>query len=355
MSNEVMVRPGGEVAPPLSANGVREQVNLIQEVMKTVMIGPSKDNPEGVHYGVVPGTGKKPSLYKAGAEKLSLVFRLRPIMNDEADVTVVEMGGNGHREYRVKCHILAANGVEIATGVGSCSTMESKYRYRREASYEILEGENIPKDYREKKSEYRDKGFGAKQVDGVWCWVKYSGEGRKENPDIADTYNTVLKMAKKRAYVDGILSATAASDIFTQDIEDLPRDHVSEWGKKPATPSEPAHGGVQRKSEASKPPAADASAHGDDKGGASREAMRSPSRETVRALVESKYATRGKFMAYKLDNGLRVQTDSEAIAEKMDEAGRQKAPVDITFDAVVDGKFTNRNIVEVVIHEGSAE
>jgi hypothetical protein len=47
---------------------------------------------------------------------------------------------------------------------------------------------------------------------------------KMENPDIADTYNTVLKMAKKRAYIDGILSATAASDIFTQDIEDFPED-----------------------------------------------------------------------------------------------------------------------------------
>ncbi len=45
--------------------------------------------------------------------------------------------------------------------------------------------------------------------------------GRKENPDIADTYNTVLKMAKKRAFVDASLTATAASDIFTQDVEDM--------------------------------------------------------------------------------------------------------------------------------------
>lgn len=49
------------------------------------------------------------------------------------------------------------------------------------------------------------------------------GEGteeRVENIDIADTYNTVLKMAKKRAHVDAILTVTAASDIFTQDLEE---------------------------------------------------------------------------------------------------------------------------------------
>jgi hypothetical protein len=44
---------------------------------------------------------------------------------------------------------------------------------------------------------------------------------RVEVPDIGDSYNTILKMAKKRAYIDAILSATAASDIFTQDLEDF--------------------------------------------------------------------------------------------------------------------------------------
>lgn len=34
-------------------------------------------------------------------------------------------------------------------------------------------------------------------------------------------HNTVLKMAKKRALVDAVLTATAASDIFDQDLEDL--------------------------------------------------------------------------------------------------------------------------------------
>jgi hypothetical protein len=42
-----------------------------------------------------------------------------------------------------------------------------------------------------------------------------------ENEDIADVFNTVLKMGKKRAFVDAVLSATAASDIFTQDIEEM--------------------------------------------------------------------------------------------------------------------------------------
>jgi hypothetical protein len=62
--------------------------------------------------------------------------------------------------------------------------------------------------------------------------------GKVENPDIADTYNTVLKMAKKRAHVDAILTATAASDIFTQDIDERAEEaaHAAEPPRDPDLP-----------------------------------------------------------------------------------------------------------------------
>jgi hypothetical protein len=50
--------------------------------------------------------------------------------------------------------------------------------------------------------------------------VRAGDKVEHDNP--ADYYNTVLKMAKKRAHVDAVLTATAASDIFTQDVEDMP-------------------------------------------------------------------------------------------------------------------------------------
>jgi len=39
---------------------------------------------------------------------------------------------------------------------------------------------------------------------------------------IFDVRNTVQKMAEKRAFVSAVLMATGASDIFAQDLEDLP-------------------------------------------------------------------------------------------------------------------------------------
>jgi hypothetical protein len=207
------------VGMPLTAIDVRNQVNLIQEVMRDVM----KD---GQHYGTIPGCGSKPTLLKPGAEKLSMTFRLRPIMNNNGDI-IIENLANGHREVTVYCHILNMAGQELSTGIGSCSTMESKYRYR--GGEKIGTGQSLPKEYWNLKKEGKGieaqaliggPGYGPGKIDGVWQ-VCEMGE-KMENPDIADTFNTVLKMAKKRAYVDGILSATAASDIFTQDIEDFP-------------------------------------------------------------------------------------------------------------------------------------
>lgn len=186
---------------------VRQQVNSIQELMRDLM----KPNE---HYGTIPGTNK-PSLLKAGAEKLGFMFRLTPKMQ----VTRNDLP-NGHREYEVMCDVYhMGSGTYVGQGVGTCSTMESKYRYRHEGGFEVQDAP-IPENYREKKEQYRKKGFGAKRIDGEWKWVKYTKSEKVENPDIADVYNTVLKMAKKRAYIDAILTATAASDIFTQDIDE---------------------------------------------------------------------------------------------------------------------------------------
>lgn len=202
---------------PLSVADIKKNINLLHNIMKEVMV-------EDKHYGKIPGCGDKPCLLKPGAEKLSLTFRLHPIINNVGDVLITQLPA-GHINIEVFCHIMTSNGVEVATGIGSCSTMESKYRYR--AGEKKGTGKPVPKEYWNLKKEGKIKeaqaligghGFSPGKINGEWqiCEI---GE-KMENPDIADTYNTVLKMAKKRAYVDGILSATCASDIFTQDVED---------------------------------------------------------------------------------------------------------------------------------------
>lgn len=196
----------------MTVKNVRQQIAQIQDLMKACMR-------KKEHFDTLPGY-KKPFLLKAGAEKLSMMFRLAPVFE-----VIINDLQEGHKEYRVNCTIShIESGKVLGSGMGSCSTMESKYRYRETRDFKVIgDASAIPNDYRQKKQAYRQQGLGCKKVGDEFVWVQYSkGSGEKtENPDIADTYNTVLKMAKKRAHVDAILTVTAASDIFVQDDEEM--------------------------------------------------------------------------------------------------------------------------------------
>jgi len=235
----------------LTISDVRDQINAIQELMRGAM-------QDGQHYGIIPGCGTKPSLLKPGAEKISMMFRLIP----EYIVERMDLP-NGHREYQVTCTLRhGSSGNSAGQGVGSASTMEGKFRFRK-ANLVCPEcgKETIIK--------------GVAEFGGGWlCFVKKGGCGTKwtdddnpftgvntdrvEHDNPADYYNTVLKMAKKRAHVDAVLTATAASDIFTQDVEDLP--HVEEVPVKPAEKPAPASPPARKATPAKPAPAQPAKA-----------------------------------------------------------------------------------------------
>ena len=227
----------------MSVDSVVRQVNLIQDVQKRIM----KD---GDHYGEIPGTNK-PSLFKSGAEKLGLTFRLAP----EYEVTTIDWPG-GHREYQIKCRLRhIPTGTMVGEGVGTCTTMEGKYRYR--GGEKIPTDQPVPKEYWNLKNSGKmdealqligGDGYGVGKDKGRWVICEIGEKQEHDNP--ADYYNTCEKMAKKRAHVDAILTATAASDIFTQDIEDMPE--VIPGAQKTAQ-AKPEIKEPQRKSEADKP------------------------------------------------------------------------------------------------------
>lgn len=178
-----------------TAREIRANVNLIQEVMKEVM---KKD----VHYGIIPGC-KKPSLYKPGSEKILATFRLavEPIVEDLSTPDCAR--------FRVVTKLThAPTGFFVGSGIGECSSDEEKYRWRKAVCNQ--EFDETPEDRRREKwiQPYQKEPYKVKQV----------------RTNVADVANTILKMAKKRAQIDGTLTATAASDVFDQDIEDLPEE-----------------------------------------------------------------------------------------------------------------------------------
>ncbi|WP_411821231.1 hypothetical protein [Leptospira sp. 'Mane'] len=205
---------------------------IIQKLMKDVLR-------EGEHYGNIPGTDK-PTLLKPGAENLCFTFRLCPRIQDQ-----IRDLGNGHREVISTCSIYSVESGDLLASVsGSCSTMESKYRYRGNG-FQVT-GEPIPQDSREMKSEYRKKGYGMKNINGEWYWVRYTG-GKLENPDLADTWNTVLKIAQKRALIAAVLVSLAVSDMYNQDLDDMDLADSQE-GKTNKKTDEPKSDHQQEKS-----------------------------------------------------------------------------------------------------------
>lgn len=228
---------------PMSVAQIKAQVQTIQQVMEGVM----KD---GTHYGKIPGCGDKPVLLKSGAEKLCMTFRLDPEYE-----TTQERDGN-HLTITSKCTLhYIPNGARMGSGMGSCSSRETKYAYRSAArkcpscgAEAIIKG----------KAEYgggwlcygKKGGCGTKFSDGDQS-IEGQKIGRVENEDLADQYNTVLKMANKRSLVAAVLNVTAASDIFDQDLDDdllgddpeLGGDHSAEKSatvQQPRAKSKPA-------------------------------------------------------------------------------------------------------------------
>ena len=166
------------VMPPFSVSNIRQRIQAVQEVMRGVM----KD---GTHFGTIPGT-PKPSLWKPGAEILSLTFRLAPILDSRVvaddlecewaytaykrDGSIVEGNCVGFFEVEASCTISNLDGAPLSRCSARCNNREKQYR----------------------------------------------------SLSLFEIRNTVQKMAEKRAFVSAVLLATGASDIFTQDLEDLP-------------------------------------------------------------------------------------------------------------------------------------
>jgi hypothetical protein len=193
----------------LTAPEIQAQVQLIQQVMQAVM----KD---GIHYGTIPGCGDKPALLKPGAEKIASTFRFA------IDPQVEDLSKNGICRYRVRALVThQVSQIYLGAGVGEASGGETKYMWRAAECQE--EYDATPADERRLKwKKWKDKAAVATM------------QVRMNQSDIA---NTVLKMAKKRALVDAVLTITGASDCFSQDLDDMDdttREAVTEGEQRKA-------------------------------------------------------------------------------------------------------------------------
>jgi len=172
------------VSEALGVDQILAQVRLIQNVMSKVMV-------ENEHYGRIPGCGEKKTLLQPGAQKLTMTFRLAP----EYQIQESNLE-RGHKEYRVICTLKSIqSGSFVGQGVGCCSTLESKYRWRSA-------NRRCPKCGKETiikgKAEYgggwlcfgKKGGCGFKWPDGA-VEIESQSEAKVENDNPADHFNCV--------------------------------------------------------------------------------------------------------------------------------------------------------------------
>lgn len=162
---------------------IQQMQNVVQTTLK-----------KGHDFGEVPGTSK-PTLLKPGGEKICMLFGLNP---EYEFLKTTEDYDKEFFSYNIRC-TLFRNGQPVAQGVGSCNSKEKKYRF--------INVDEIPENYVGQSEQFTDK-YGR---------TKY----KINNPDICSLVNTILKMAKKRAFIDAVLQVASLSEVFTQDIEDM--------------------------------------------------------------------------------------------------------------------------------------
>jgi hypothetical protein len=274
-----------------SAVEIRQRVNLVQEVMQGIM---KRDT----HYGTIPGT-PKPTLYKPGAEVLCVTFRVAQ------EYRIEDLSSASTARYRVTCvgrH--QTTGIALGEGVGECSSGEEKYKWR--GSICLEEFEATPENMRRVK------------------FSKYKGNVEKRpqvRTEAADLANTVLKMACKRAMIAMTLNVTAASDIFTQDIEDLPEELRPQEAHQPGKPTPAPHD-----------PTLAAHWIAQAEAAATPETLTEIWKAGVSAINEVKDMT--SYEAFKVAVGARGVTLKEAAAKPEPEPANETAATSATDDEV---------------------
>lgn len=161
---------GGFAVPargPISPEVMKAQAEGIRELMKSVLV-------EGVDFGKIPGT-PKPTLYQPGAQWL-LKWAGYGFRNVQGPIILDRDGRPYGVTYTCSVHLLIDSAAVVATCDGYCGYDEPD-REEHTNRYDKL----IPR----------------------------------------SPWNTVVKMAQKRALVGASLAATAASGLFTQDVEDM--------------------------------------------------------------------------------------------------------------------------------------
>lgn len=212
------VQPGAVAARPRSPRelamrlaDMREERGLVATFFKDVM-------EQGVDYGIIPGTDK-PTLFKPGAEKLAELYGYAPALKDRQETVNYESGF--YRCVITMALVDKASQQVVGEGVGECNTREARYFIRWVPEWKLTEEQkSVKESLKFEVRTYTDKKTGQRRSSKFYKF---------ENDDPWTLWNTVLKMAKKRAFVDVTLSLTRSSGIFSRDTKGGGTKGVTDW------------------------------------------------------------------------------------------------------------------------------
>lgn len=168
-----------------------EEAKALDDALRANMLAVLRKD---VDYGVIPGTGDKPTLLKPGAEKLLQWFGYGH-KNEQIEV---DRDADGRRlGVTYKCTVTKTlpGGSEIVI-----ATCDGYAGYDEDRFYTTAE-----------QAEAKERALAEQYKRSVRAW---------KCAEYKAPWNSLIKMAQKRSLVGATLPATSASSLFTQDMED---------------------------------------------------------------------------------------------------------------------------------------
>ena len=225
MTNALSVQVQADDTVAMAVSLATQNVQLVERLLGARTLR------TGIDYGVIPGTGNKnakPVLLLPGAQKLCAAFQMSPSfrVNDQ----LKEFGDTPFMYVEIECVLThQITGVTIASAIGSCNTRETRYAFRWLYENEVLAAGLDPATL--KKKSFKGK-------DGSSWYHTY--QAPTPPSEVYSTFNTVLKIAQKRALVSAVYNATGAAEFFDPAIDLDEADVMYDSGDQQGTSSAPS-------------------------------------------------------------------------------------------------------------------
>ena len=193
---------------PLPLRLTPQAITLVKDNLKHCELLTHDVLEKDVDYGIIPGVARD-FLWDSGAAKIMAAFNCFPrytmlkSTEDEKSISIT-----------MECSLISRQSRQVvSSGVGACSTRETKYKYRWVVNPEDW---GVP-----------TKGLKRRQ----------DGKYQVPNPETGELINTMVKMAAKRADIDAVQSLPGVAAALHKLFHGLPSTKPKPTlHKEPETP-----------------------------------------------------------------------------------------------------------------------